>query len=410
MNESLYINENVTNNDSINDTYQNSISLIPSAYKKIESEEIKTPYSFYQQINQNSFYSSEKKNDNNINNDDKYDYPSDFFSLVSFNWVYKTIKLIKKHYKAKFSYLGNVSEKYKSKEILSEIKPIWYGKYSNIMKKNIKENNKSVYPLLMTLVEANLWRIIFCLALFFVMSALDFFGFLIFEELLGRFKEKEKENSRWVMLQNMSLYKLVFFMIIYKLINLILDRHANFICELLSFRTKAQLNLLIYDKLLKIPMFNTGKFNEGQIINLFQLDSEAFGDLIIYSTYIIMVPLRVVYSIYLLFSFFKLAFIPGIIILIILGIIFAIYGRKQEELQNENMKATDERMNITSRAFDMIKIIKLYSWEKIFKDKINKKRENEIEITKKKIKCTNNSKYYRLGSGRCTRDGLYYFL
>ena len=385
MNESLYINENVTNNDSINDTYQNSISLIPSAYKKIESEEIKTPYSSYQQINQNSFYSSEKKNDNDISNDDKYDYPSDFFSLVSFNWVYKTIKLIKKHYKAKFSYLGNVSDKYKSKEILSEIKPIWYGKYSNIMKKNIKENNKSVYPLLMTLVEANLWRIIFCLALFFVMSALDFFGFLIFEELLGRFKEKEKENSRWVMLQNMSLYKLVFFMIIYKLINLILDRHANFICELLSFRTKAQLNLLIYDKLLKIPMFNTGKFNEGQIINLFQLDSEAFGDLIIYSTYIIMVPLRVVYSIYLLFSFFKLAFIPGIIILIILGIIFAIYGRKQEELQNENMKATDERMNITSRAFDMIKIIKLYSWEKIFKDKINKKRENEIEITKKKL-------------------------
>ena len=214
---------------------------------------------------------------------------------------------------------------------------------------------------------------------------MDFFGVLLLEELLGRFKEKQNENSRLKYLQNMSLKNLIFFMVIYKLLTLILDRYAYFICELLSFRTKAQLNLLLYDKLLKIPMFNTGKFTEGQIINLFQLDSEAFGDLIIYSTYVIMVPIRVIYSVYLLFSFFKLSFIPGIIILIIFGIIFAIYGRKEEKLQHENMKATDERMNITSKAFDMIKIIKLYSWEKFFKEKINKKREKELSITKQKL-------------------------
>ena len=385
MNENLYINENPSNNNQTTDSDQNSISLIPSAYKKIESEEIIETPSPYQQINQNSIHSSEEKNNGDDDNEKKYDYPSDFFSLISFKWVYHTINLIKKHHKAKFSYLGNVSDKYKSKEILSEIKPIWYGKYSNVSQKNLKENNKSVYPLLMTLVKANLWRIIFSLSMFFTMSALDFFGVLIFQELLGRFKENQDDDSRWVFLKNKSLNELVFFMIIYKLLALILDRHAIFISELLSFRTKAQLNLLIYDKLLKIPMFNTGKFNEGQIINLFQLDSEAFGELIIYTTYIIMVPFRVIYSVYLLFLFFKLAFIPGIIILIILGAIFAIYGRKEEKLQNENMKATDERMNITSRAFDMIKIIKLYSWEKLFKEKINKKRENEISITKKKL-------------------------
>ena len=385
MNENLYINENLSSDNKMNEAEQTTISLIPSSYKKIESEEIIDTPSPYQQINQNSIYSLEGKNNDDNNKGIKYDYPSDFFNLISFNWVYNTISLIKKHHKAKFSYLGNVSDKYKSKEILSEIKPIWYGTYSNVTQKNLKENNKSVFPLLMTLVKANLWRIIFSLSMFFVMSALDFFGVLIFQELLGRFKEKQDDNSRWILLQNRSLYELVFLMIVYKLLALTLDRHAIFISELLSFRTKAQLNLLIYDKLLKIPMFNTGKFNEGQIINLFQLDSEAFGELIIYTTYIIMVPFRVIYSVYLLFLFFKLAFIPGIIILIILGVIFAIYGRKEEKLQHENMKATDERMNVTSRTFDMIKIIKLYSWEKIFKKKINKKRENEISITKKKL-------------------------
>ena len=135
MNENLYINENPSNNNQTTDTDQNSISLIPSAYKKIESEEIITTPSIYQQINQNSFYSSDKKNIDDNNNEKKYDYPSDFFSLISFKWVYNSIKSIKKHHKAKFSYLGNVSEKYKSKEMLSEIKPIWYGQYSNVVQR-----------------------------------------------------------------------------------------------------------------------------------------------------------------------------------------------------------------------------------------------------------------------------------
>ena len=60
-------------------------------------------------------------------------------------------------------------------------------------------------------------------------------------------------------------------------------------------------------------------------------------------------------------------------------------AEKKKNLQHENMKATDERMNITSKAFDMIKIIKLYSWEKFFKEKINKKREKELSITKQKL-------------------------
>ena len=386
MNEKLYINENTTNNEPTLDKDKNSITLIPSNYQKIDTEDITTTSSSsYQQINQNTLFSSEEKDINNDNDVKTYEYPADFFSMISFRWVYNTISLIKKYHKAKFSYLGNVSNKYKSEEILNEIKPIWYNKYSNINQKNLIGKNKSVSPLLFTLIKANIIRIITALFLFFSMCALDFFGVLLLEELLGRFKEKQNENSRLKYLQNMSLKNLIFFMVIYKLLTLILDRYAYFICELLSFRTKAQLNLLLYDKLLKIPMFNTGKFTEGQIINLFQLDSEAFGDLIIYSTYVIMVPIRVIYSVYLLFSFFKLSFIPGIIILIIFGIIFAIYGRKEEKLQHENMKATDERMNITSKAFDTFKITKLYSWEKFFKEKINKKREKELSITKQKL-------------------------
>ena len=363
---------------------QNTLSLIPSMYNKIESFDTITSPGKYNQNNHFSSISSNIKEKKSISSK-KIAYPSNFLSMIFFNWVYDLIKTIKKKNKLKFSYLGEVSEDYKSKVMLNEIKPKWYGKYNKIMLKNIKEKKKSYYPLLMTLIMANLGKIIFSLTIFLIMSALDFTGVLIFEELLGRFKEKKDNTSRVLFLQNIPLYKLVLYMISYKLLSLILERQALFISELLSFRSKAQLNLLIYDKLLKIPLFNTGKFNEGQIINLFQIDSEAFGELVDYTTYIIMVPFKIIYSTYLLFIFFKLAFLPGCFILVILAALFWIFGRKEEKYQNENMKATDDRMNITSRTFDIIKVIKLYSWERIFKKKINQKREVELNINQKKL-------------------------
>ena len=212
MNEKLYINENTTNNEPTLDKDKNSITLIPSNYQKIDTEDITTTSSSsYQQINQNTLFSSEEKDINNDNDVKTYEYPADFFSMISFRWVYNTISLIKKHHKAKFSYLGNVSNKYKSEEILNEIKPIWYNKYSNINQKNLIGKNKSVSPLLFTLIKANIIRIITALFLFFSMCALDFFGVLLLEELLGRFKEKQNENSRLKYLQNMSLKNLIFF-------------------------------------------------------------------------------------------------------------------------------------------------------------------------------------------------------
>ena len=363
---------------------KNEISLIPSSYNKIESSD---PTNLFTYNKLNSQYSSISSNinDKNIISSKNITFPSNFFSMISFKWVYDLVKSIKKKNKLKFSYIGEVSEDYKSKIILNEIKPKWYGKYNDLMIKNIKEQNRTIYPLLMTLIFSNIGRIAFSLLIFLITSALDFIGVFIFEELLGRFKEKRNNKSRIIFLQNSSLAKLVIYMIFYKFFSLVLDRESIFISELLSFRTKAQLNLLIYDKLLKIPLYNTGKFNEGQIINLFQIDSESFGELVDYTTYIIMVPFKIIYSIYLLFVFFKLAFLPGCVILLILGIIFWVFGKKEEKLQNENMKATDERMNITSRTFEMIKIIKLYSWEKIFKKKINQKREIELNINKKKL-------------------------
>ena len=325
----------------------------------------------------------------------KISYPSNCFSSLTFGWVYDAIKQGKKNKHLQYDHLGELSSDYKSDKIFKEVEEKWNSKYCAYLERNNENKKKSIYPLFMTIIKANLCKIILAFILYILISALDFIGVIMFKELLRDFSQNKDSNSNdenenedetgITFLQFFNLYQLMAIMIIHKIISLVVNRQTQFIAEVISIRTSTQLQLLIYDKLLKVPTFNMGEFNEGKIINLFQTDSESFGGFFINAGLVILVPLKVIYSCYLLTVYFKLAFIPGIIILIILGILFAIFRKKQKKYQNEWVKATDGRINETSKTFDIIKMLKLNLWENIFKNKINDKREIENKANYKKL-------------------------
>lgn len=49
-------------------------------------------------------------------------------------------------------------------------------------------------------------------------------------------------------------------------------------------------------------------------------------------------------------------------------------------------KYSDKRTEITVQTFNIIKIIKLFTWERLLYKKIKEKRKKEILVAKKKIK------------------------
>lgn len=51
-----------------------------------------------------------------------------------------------------------------------------------------------------------------------------------------------------------------------------------------------------------------------------------------------------------------------------------------EGLEEDRMKATDERVRITSEVLASIKIVKLYGWEEAFKQRILKTKHKELDI------------------------------
>ena len=305
-------------------------------------------------------------------------YPAGFFSSLTFNWLYKIIKNRTKDNPVKLSSLDEISPEVQSKSIFDEIKIKWYEKYN----KKVKLKSTG-YPLFMTLLSTNKKKIFISFILFFIRIVSELLNVLAFKEIITYFNIQEKRQK--TLLSNLRLHQLIIIMLINKLIGLLSERQIVFYVDVLGEISTVQLNCLIYDKLLKIACYNKGSFNEGQIINLIHDDSEKFGIFISSSPEVIILPFKLAYSIYILFSFFHESFIIGFILLILIIYLFFIFGSKVKKYHQKMMKAADNRMNLTTQIFNIIKTIKLYVWENIFFQKIEEKRKFELDFMKNKF-------------------------
>ena len=306
-------------------------------------------------------------------------YPAGFFSSLTFNWLYKIIKNRTEDNPVKLSSLDEISPEVQSKHIYEQIMENWYGKYN----KKVKAKSTG-YPLFMTLLSTNKNKIFISFVLFFIRFISELFNVLAFKEIITYFNVNKKRHK--TLLINFNLQQLIIIMLINKLTALLSSRQIVFYVETLGKISTVQLNCLIYDKLLKIACYNKGTFNEGQIVNLIQADSEKFGIFISSSPEVIILPFKLIYSVYILFSFFHESFVIGFILLMVMIYLFFIFGSKEKKYQRQMMKAADIRMNLTTQIFNIIKTIKLYVWENIFLQKIKEKRAVELGHMKNKLR------------------------
>ena len=326
---------------------------------------------------------NEQNNINKSNNETQKNaeivYPTNLYSSLSFNWLYPVIKNRTEDNPVKLNSLGDISPSIQSKFFFNEIMNEWYGKTQKKLK--IKKNG---YSLFITLLTTNKKRLIISLILFFIKSFSEFFCVLSFKEILMRYKDTQKLHK--TILNSFTLFQLIIFMLVNKCASLISSRQIIFYVQTLSHYSTVQLNCLIFDKLLKLASYNKGTFNEGQIVNLIQTDSSKFGLFVGTSPEVIILPFKLIYSIYILFSFFHESFVIGFILLIIMIYLFFIFGSKEKKYQKEMMRAADLRMNVTTQVFNIIKTIKLYVWEKVFLQKIQQKRDIELDYKKMKLR------------------------
>lgn len=286
-------------------------------------------------------------------------------SSLLFLWVIPTLqKGSNPNQPLKIYSLGEISPYLSAKRFLNEILPFW--------KQNSTEKKK--FPLFKSIIQANSSSIIIILSLAVLKSVLALTTVFLFRQTLLCFNDKPKEVPMF------SLNVTVFLLLFVKLSGIFVARKTDFLTQMQGAKTTVQINSLIYDKVLKMSnCLNDDNFSEGKIVNFIQMDSEKFSEFLSNSPNTIILPFQICFYFVMLFKYFGFSFMIGMTFLIfILGILF-FFQKLKIKNQKQIMKLKDERMKITTQAFNMMKFLKLSSWEDIFKIKILEKRKVELD-------------------------------
>ena len=332
-----------------------SFRLNTNRYKK---------YANYKAIYKDSFTYSESE-DGNSNN---YEYPTNIFNQIFFGWTIKLFRLAQKNGQLKMLNLGKFSGELSPDKFLKEILPEW---------EYMSSNNKS-NPLLKTIIKASLWSLIFIFFMCFLVSFLDIMTIIYYRQILLLFETRNKETNVEIYF---PLLTSIVILLSNKLFNIFLLRFFQFYSLKFGAKITIQINTLIYDKLLKISPY--ASISEGNLVNFIQLDAEKLGDFFSYIPVTIVLPIKILFFVYLLFRYLGLTFIFGLIAIICI-LYYSVYSQgKRAFFQKELLNYKDQRMKATTQLLNTIKIIKFNCWENFYYNRIKEKRKSELDYLKK---------------------------
>ena len=295
----------------------------------------------------------------------EYDYPVSFLKRFLFTWTRKVLKAANSKSQLEISDLGKFSPKLYPDQFLKSIKPAW--------EKISKKTNSS--PLIKTLLYENLTLlIVIFIGNIFVCSS-ETLNVLLYRQVILHLDKETEDEPLFDLLTTMIL------LLINKFLYNFMFRYYETYTISNSYRIIVELDSLIYDKLLRTSLY--ANISEGSLINFIQIDAEAFGEFFTYTPATMVLPFQVLFFIYLLFQFFGVAFIFGLSSLVIILIISSCLQKVRTHYQKYVLEKKDRRMKTTTQAFQMIKIVKLYSWENYFTKKIEQERNEELKYFKK---------------------------
>ena len=294
-----------------------------------------------------------------------YDYPVNIFKKMFFLWSKKVLWASNTHPQLEISHLGKFSPELYPDNFLDEIKTQW-----EEMTKKTKSS-----PLIKVLLKENAKNLLLVFSGSLAVVFFDSIDVMFYSEVVSNLDNNPLEVPKISLLTSMILLLTNYFLYAVSF------RSIEAYTSIFSFKLISQLDALVYDKLLRISQFNN--ISEGNLVNFIQSDSENFGEFFSYTPATLVQPIEIFYFMYLLFSYFGYVFFFAIITLVIIFVIFMKLEKVKAKYQKEVMIKKDRRLTTTTQAFEMISIVKLYSWEDYFLNKITKEREEELIYLKK---------------------------
>ncbi len=370
-NEPLIKSENITDDEfekkligqsdeeiSTNKSNEDNISPI----KIQSSENINKPLT-EEEIKKNKRIAFSKKMEEINKNKDFYSN-ANYFSRLIYYWAYKMIKLAKK---------VNLNSKHLGKLIgtnssLTFINKTYYV-YNTLDYKSARRCS-----LFKTILRANLNYVISVVLLALFITGLNVLSINLFRLYIKQFNDDSiTRDFKFLQIIGFSFLGC-------KLILVFASKQLSEYMNFIGFKSSIELNCLIFDKVLKSSPSSTKEMAEsGEILNFVQVDSHKLTMLMMQSPTAITIPIMIIAYSYMLFKFLGWNFIFGLVVLIFFVFLNFLLMRKFKRHQKLRQKRIDDRLKVTTETLFNLKVLKLYSWENYFLDKIYEKREEELK-------------------------------
>jgi len=128
----------------------------------------------------------------------------------------------------------------------------------------------------------------------------------------------------------------------------------------------------------KKPALPTGGM--GQMTNIISADTDKFTFLMPYFNLIWSCPLQLVICFYMLWRYVEKALFAGVFVMIIFTVMSSTVAGKARKIQQEAMKAKDERLKMEVELLKIVKIIKFYAWELAIEERVRELRNKELKL------------------------------
>lgn len=152
---------------------------------------------------------------------------------------------------------------------------------------------------------------------------------------------------------------------------------------ILCAQAKATLTSMIYRKVLVLSPDARRKSSTGAILNHMSVDAVQWEEGFDYLAIWFSTPLDLAICFYMLYHLLGWSFLAGVFTIVVFIPFQSWRAKVFEGLEEDRLKATDERVRLSTEILSSIKIVKLYGWEAAFKSKILEARRAELRVLKR---------------------------
>ncbi|KAK4879946.1 hypothetical protein RN001_008092 [Aquatica leii] len=151
-----------------------------------------------------------------------------------------------------------------------------------------------------------------------------------------------------------------------------------FINELIGFKVKTCLASVIYRKSLKLSLTSMSQKGTGDVITLITKDLNMLDYGVHMANHLWVGAIQIIILTYIMYQEIQVSSIIGTIVIMLSLPIQAYLGKNISKYRKRTAQKTDQRVRTTQEMLTALRIIKMYTWELFFKNKILSLRGKEI--------------------------------